>query len=194
MVESLEGWAQGKAKSELMEEQMYGFEKLSLMPSPETVRVLGGFLSDPWGLLPNAKPGGNYSNDKQGLSPHASRAMSALAKLPLENRPVQSPPDQIYYWNDINTWKLWYEQVKAGTRTFRFKGDPQEYSLAGPVTEGREAKDTRPNRDTNNGHVPAPPVEAVATTVGVPIWVLGLAGGLLAVALWFAMRRKPAAS
>ena len=191
-VESLEGWAQGKAKSELMEEQMYGFEKLSLMPSPETVRVLGDFLSDPWGLLPNAKSGGDYSNDAKGFAPHASQALVAIAKLPLEVRPSQTPPDQTRYWEDIDAWKLWYEQVKAGTRTFRFKGDPQEYSLAGPVIETREPKDPRPAADTEINS--APPAEAVATTVGVPIWALGLAGGLLAVALWFAMRRRPAAS
>lgn len=195
-VESLDGWAQGKAKSELLNEQRLAFEKLAFMPSPETVRVLGDFLSDPWGLLPNAKPGGEYSDDKQGLSPNASRAIGALGKLPLEVRPVQTPPGQNHYWDDIDAWKLWYEQVKAGTRTFRFKGDPQEYSLAGPVSEASEPKVVERPAVSKVAVEPAsgPSVETAKGSGGLPIWPLGLAGMLLAAAVWSVTKRKPAAS
>ena len=30
----------------------------------------------------------------------------------------------------LETWRLWYERVKAGTRTLQFEGDPREYRLA----------------------------------------------------------------
>jgi hypothetical protein len=39
-----------------------------------------------------------------------------------------SPVDE----HQLGTWRLWYEQVKAGTRAFRFEGDPREYRLADP--------------------------------------------------------------
>jgi len=191
-VESLDGWAQGKAKSELLNEQRLAFEKLAFMPSPETVRVLGDFLSDPWGLRPNAKPGQNYSDDAEGLSPNASRAVSALAKLPLEVRSVQTAPDQTSYWNDIDVWKLWYEQVKAGTRTFRFKGDPQNYSLTGPVSEALEPKGGE--RAAASKDVPVAPAEAEKKVTGLAVWPLAIAGVLLAAAVWSVMRRKPVAS
>ena len=175
----------------------YDFERAQLirsmggLPDVRVVGKLGGLLSDmEWTEDPiqHARNGADY-----GLtSPNGILAAQALARL-IENPPLNKKPE-IYFASDIEPWRLWFAQVEAGNRTFRFKGDPQEYSLAGPVTESGEPKNTRPNRDTNNGQVPASPVEAVATTVGVPIWALGLAGGLLAVALWFAMRRKPAAS
>src|SRR5690606_36659162 len=82
---------EGAAKSKLLEEQMYGFETLSQMTSPETVRVLGEFLLDPWGLRPDAKPGEDPNRSKFGESTHASRALKALARLPLETRANTTP-------------------------------------------------------------------------------------------------------
>ena len=41
---------------------------------------------------------------------------------------------------NLRIWREWYEEVKAGRRTFRFKGDPQEYTLDGPVAEARVPK------------------------------------------------------
>ena len=40
-VEEAEGQKKGMERSKLLAEQMYSFDKLGLMPSPETVRVLG---------------------------------------------------------------------------------------------------------------------------------------------------------
>ncbi len=119
------------------------------IPHPGVVRVLGEYLYD-WdederekGLAMEFRIPGTPSN---GL-----HAMNALGDL-IEKPPVQKRGES-YNKNDANVWQLWYEQVKAGTRTFRFKGDPQEYSLAGPVDRAKEPVSNRPAKppivDTN---------------------------------------------
>jgi hypothetical protein len=179
----------GDLQQDLLNEQMYGFEKLGAMPSPETVRVLGEFLFDPWGLNPNATPGEDYSVS-DGETAHAGRALKALASLPLETRANATPADRTQYWRDIDAWKLWYEQVKAGSRTFRFVGDPQNYSLAGPVAEAKEPQ----RREAK-----APAVDAGKEAAdeskpkGIPTTALILALAALAAALGLAFRRKAAA-
>jgi hypothetical protein len=181
----------GENQSKLLNVQTRSFQALGNMPSPETVRVLGEFLFDPWGLDPNAKPGQFENKEKLGQVDHAGYAMRALARLPLETRANATPSEKTQYWNDIDAWKLWFEQVKAGTRTFRFKGDPQNYSLAGPVSEAREPKTDRAPR-TNE--VSASTIETEKKATSFPIWPLTLAGVLLAVAIWFATKRKSSAA
>lgn len=179
----------GDLQQDLLNEQMYGFAKLGAMPSPETVRVLGEFLFDPWGLNPNAKPGEDYSVS-DGETAHAGRALKALASLPLENRANATPADRTQYWRDIDAWKLWYEQVKAGSRTFRFVGDPQNYSLAGPVAEAREPQ----RREAKAPAVAAGKENADgAKPKGFPTAALVLALAALAAAIGIAFRRKAAA-
>ncbi len=56
--------------------------------------------------------------------------------------------EKIEEWRDwtptIEQWKLWFAQVTAGTRTYRFKGDPREYNLQGPVSsEAAPTKETK---------------------------------------------------
>lgn len=178
--------ALGPAGHRLSNEQMYGFETLGCMPSPETVRVLGEFLFDPWGLNPNAKPGEPYGKDELGQAPHASYAMLALARLPLETRANATPPEETRYWENIDAWKLWYEQVKAGTRTFRFKGDPQEYSLAGPVSKIVEPGAS--HQKSSGGS--SSPQETLAKPSKIPLVSLIGAITLLMAAIGVAMRKK----
>jgi hypothetical protein len=191
-VDEAEGLKKGMERSNLLAEQMYSFDKLGLMPSPETVRVLGEYLFDERGRDPNAKPGGDYGLEKIGESPNSTLALRAIAQLPLVSRPVQTPWDRTHYWNDLEPWKLWYQQVKAGTRTFRFEGDPREYNLAGPVSEAREPKGGE--RAADSKEVPVAPAEAEKKAVGLAVWPLTIAGMLLAAAVWPVMRRKSVAS
>jgi hypothetical protein len=178
----------GYLQSQLLNEQMYGFETLQYLPSPETVRVLGEFLFDPWGLDPNAKPGEKYGKDEQGQTPHAGRALRALAHLPLETRANATPAEKTQYWNDIDAWKLWYEQVRAGTRTFRFKGNPQNYSLAGPVPVAIEpAARPAPVSSTDAEAVLEPDDHGSRMKVIAP---LVIATALLAWALWQVKRTR----
>ncbi len=101
------------------------YETLQQLPSPETVKVLGEFLfdeRDPWKHLP--------TDDGGRWHPNSLYAVRALNKLGIRNAPVKRE-----HWDpaDLRTWQLWYEQIRAGTRTFSFEGDDAIYSLSGPV-------------------------------------------------------------
>lgn len=110
-------------------QKSWHFETLSQLPSPETVAVLGELLfdeRDPWKNIPTDAtwyPGCHFS-------------VLTLHKLGLENPPVNSTYADPR--NDLRTWQLWFEQVRAGTRTFSFKGDKTVYSLSGPVAAARD--------------------------------------------------------
>lgn len=183
---------EGPAKSKLLAGQMYGFQRLALMPSPETVRVLGDFLLDPWGLRPDAKPLEDHSNSKFGEGSHAGNALIAIARLPLETRANTTPPEMTTYWADIDAWKLWYQQVKAGTRTFRFKGDPQDYNLQGPVSKAAEPTlATRPGK--NEVAEMSGPVASHEEISRLRVVALVAVCGILGVAFWLSViRRRPA--
>jgi len=191
-VDEAEGIKKGIERSNLLAEQMYSFNKLGLMPSPETVRVLGEYLFDERGANPDAKPGGKYGLEDIGESPNSALAVRAIARLPIVSRPIQTPWDKAKYWEDLEPWKLWYQQVKAGTRTFRFEGDPQEYSLAGPVSETRDPRIE--DRASRSNDVRSPSLETENKSANLPIWPLSIAGILLVLASWFAMKQKPAAT
>lgn len=190
------GYHEGTFKSKLLAEQMYSFQKLEQLPSPETVRVLGEFLFDPWGLNKDAKPGEKPNNDRLGESSNATLALQALSRLPLETRANATPAGKTNYWADIDAWKLWYSQIKAGTRTFRFEGDPRNCSLNGPVTAAIDPTVERVSKRLD-GKGDASPIAADAAVDGKVsggIWgpllamsmILGLAGW------YFTMKRKKA--
>jgi hypothetical protein len=127
------------------EAQLACFYTLRMLPSAESVRVLGEFLYDEEERVPPSLP--NQPDDRHarqrelGVNFNAYYSLEAMAKLPLVAPPVpKRKRDFVSYVQDIDAWRLWYEQVKSGKRTFRFEGDPQEYSLAGPVNEAREPK------------------------------------------------------
>ncbi|GAA5481023.1 hypothetical protein Hsar01_00228 [Haloferula sargassicola] len=104
------------------------------LPSPESVRVLGNLIDDQERL----------TADEVERMPVAFWALRGLMNL-IEDGPVYSD-DYVEQIIDRKMWVLWFEQVKAGTRTFRFKGDPQPYTLAGPAE-----KELRPLRDGDEG-------------------------------------------
>jgi len=128
----------GPRAVDLEGEQSMGFQILGLLPSAESVGTLGEFLYDERGRVAPSPAGSPDDRSKRqgktGLSPNSMYALRAIAKLPIVSPPVQRRKNNfVIYDDDINSWRLWYEQVKAGTRTFQFEGDPTEYTLAGPV-------------------------------------------------------------
>ena len=131
--------------TQLNNELMYGFATLENLPSPETVRVLGDFLGDMRGVDENGEwiPGGHYDGFR-GTGPPCTYAAAALMKLPLKSKPTHDKRTATF--EDVRPWQLWYEQVKAGNRTFSFEGDPKVYSLAGPVAAERSPAGQRPER------------------------------------------------
>jgi hypothetical protein len=117
----------GAKHNDYITEQSIFLQTLCQLPSPETVRVLGDFLSDNWfrPTDPN-RPQGPH------VSPMSLNAARTFGKLPLASKPANNRLDHEAE-GALPAWQSWYEQIKAGKRTFRFEGDPTEYDLNGPA-------------------------------------------------------------
>ncbi|WP_367873903.1 hypothetical protein [Luteolibacter sp. Populi] len=114
------------------------FQTFKLLPSVEVVQALGEYLEDDTDEPPPVQPHQDYSTTP------ANSTLAADTLLAL----IENPPVQAHLLAnrkaDIETWKLWYAQVKAGTRTFKFKGDDKTYRLAGEVSASPEPPPTPP--------------------------------------------------
>lgn len=159
------------------------FDTLSQLQSPETVKVLGELLfdeRDPWKGIPTDAP----------WWPSCNLAVQAIHNLGLENPPVKSQyPDPR---NDLRTWQLWFEQVRAGTRTFSFKGDKTIYSLAGPVATALDPGEVRA-RSSGPAGASGGGTDAPSGSSKVPAWVaLSLALVALLLAAKRAFLKRPA--
>lgn len=93
------------------------YKTMPLMPSPETIKVLGDFLNDDKDWPEGPVPGDYYANN--------GYAVLALKTIGLRN------PAETYHLDaipsTINLWQAWYGKVKAGEITFSFGGQPHEY-------------------------------------------------------------------
>jgi hypothetical protein len=115
------------------------FRTLGLLPSSETVAVLGHFLNDPEGrdgkdLL--GRPG--MASDYVPFPINAGAAAVALRKLGIEHPPFREHPasgDRFYTPEEIDAWKDWWNEVKEGKRTYRFIGSSIEYGPDGPASK-----------------------------------------------------------
>jgi hypothetical protein len=172
----------GPLRGMLYNEQMNGFQTLSQLPSAETIRVLGEFLFDDRGTLPG-------DGEQAAVERPISRdAATALSKLPLVARPVTSKESGR---EDTPTWRLWYQQVKAGTRTFRFVGDPKEYNLRDIMQQQAAVDSTvRPPRHVTADRPPATIVADAAPASGSSGALPILIAAVLAIlaALWYFLR------
>ena len=128
----------------------WNFQTLSLLPSPQTVSVLGELLFD------ERDPGAETPNvpDDSPWAPNCLLSVEALHALGIKNPPVRSKFSDPR--KDLRTWQLWFEQVRAGTRTFSFEGDDRIFSLSGPVSEAREpgSAATQPIPETSPASMP----------------------------------------
>lgn len=177
----------GPLRGMLYNEQMNGFQTLSQLPSAETIRVLGEFLFDDRGTLPG-------DGEQAAVERPISRdAATALSKLPLVARPVTSKESGR---EDTPTWRLWYQQVKAGTRTFRFVGDPKEYNLRDMMQQQAAVDSTvRPPGHATVDRPPAGPAgDSKTNTPSSVTWPALIAAGLviLAAAGWYCLRARKA--
>ena len=127
------------------------FEILALLPSPESVAVLGHYLEDPEGrdgkdLLGNPiyVPG----SDVEPALPNCGRACLALGRLGIEHPPIQGInfEDRSKYHERVDIWKQWWSEIKSGKRTYRFIGSNIEYGPDGPATPEQIEK-ARQNRE-----------------------------------------------
>jgi len=160
-------------------QRMRDFQTLGQLPSPETVKVLGELLyddRDPSKGMPMDDATRPYANFRC-----ASMALTRLGikKAPMKNKYPYPNGTVGYDDSEVETWKVWYEQVKAGTRTFSFEGDDTNYNLAGRTTVVRDgpiqsrpdrkasANDDGENSPTSNTRSPAPTVIIVLLLLGI---------------------------
>ena len=148
---------------------MRSFGLLKLLPSTETVEVLGEMLSEEWQDHEEQE----YYEPSLGAS-----AMMCLNDLKI----VGKPP--VEGENALRGWQNWYAQIKEGRRTFRFEGDPQEYSLGGPAREAlnpdirravkrpsqQDSGSTTMHSGTSSSSVPAITAVIVAFLIGGGYW------------------------
>lgn len=102
-----------------------GLGTLENLPSPATIKVLGELLSEEW-----QNP--LYIEGHQTWPPLCYFSVRTLTEMPLVRKPVTAPGG-INDPSTLKAWQVWYEQIKSGSRTFRFEGDPTEYDLNGPA-------------------------------------------------------------
>ncbi len=116
------------------------FPILGQLPSAETVKVLGGFLNDPEGrdgknLL--GEPRSKTGDDFFPRPCHAEIATRSIRKLGIDHPPFAAPKGnerEILREGEIDAWKDWWNEVKAGKRTYHFVGSTIEYGADGPVS------------------------------------------------------------
>jgi hypothetical protein len=183
----------GVAFSLVARERMNGFRTLTQMPSVETINVLGEFLFNTWVPPENAS-----QRIEERLQPLSERAATTLMKLPIANKPAGLTSAIASDTLEINlaVWQRWYEQVKSGTLTFSFVGDPTEYDLNGPAPKEklqRIAHDQQRDEGRLAGHKKAAAGTelAVATSqIRKPFHFAGIlaACSIIAIAVWYFLR------
>lgn len=183
----------GETRQYLAGKLLFDFPTLDHLPSVETVRVLGEFLSDERGYvkMPEHPTLEDLTTDVSG-SPVFRRAAASLGKLPIVNKPIPAST-QFRTPDDVRPWKQWYEQIKAGNRTFRFEGDATEYDLNGPASKDtlvRIERDRMRDAERLAGRRKASPdtgFVSQALNLSKPSSIAGLlaAAGLCAAALWY---------
>lgn len=164
----------------------YLFLAMRSLPHPSVVKVVGEFLSD------TSRPGYDGGDEAARIA-YSVIPSNAVLSAQVLGHLIEKPPTakhwDDYKEEDAKTWELWFEQVKAGTRTFRFKGDPQDYNLQGPVSKAIEPTGLTTRRE---GRDPSPVPSESKPAKGFPMAALLAACGVLAAAIWVAVKRATA--
>jgi hypothetical protein len=118
------------------------FPILGLLPSGETVAVLGHFLTDPEGRdRKNTLGEPIFFSDVVPFPPNAGAAAIAIRQLGIDHPPFREHPsanDHYYYTpEEIDAWKEWWNEVKDGKRTYRFIGSSIVYGPDGPASKAQ---------------------------------------------------------
>ncbi|MEP2777094.1 MAG: hypothetical protein ABJQ29_12945 [Luteolibacter sp.] len=175
----------GPALTVMVREQAWGFKTLEYLPSPETVRVLGEFLSDDRGAeIPIEVRIDTWE------TPNNTLAMKAISRLGIANPPT--PPIRVSEDMDrkLEAWQQWYAEVKSGRRTFRFIGDPVDYDLRGSSKRGAVEPNTSRSGKRTNAEAGQTEIQPYAERK-FPGLVIGyVMGGLFLVAGFFVYLKK----
>ena len=118
----------------------YLAETLKGLPSPETIQVLGHYLSDmrdaPYDENPKyieaVRSGKIRPSDSTPLPQNAWLATYALSNVGLRNPPFEPVGNYIFLRfspsaESLPKFRAWWEEVKSGKRTFSFVGQTVEY-------------------------------------------------------------------
>jgi hypothetical protein len=163
------------------------FDVASHLSSAQMVNALGEFLYDDR----NAKPKVNWEPGMD-IAPNDSASNSWLAAKALQTMGIKNPPQtDLRGYAIIDSWKLWFEQVKAGNRTFSFEGENIGYRLKKDGTfETLEATAaTEINRLTNNKQN-STGSNSPTTTTRRTTWIVFASILAVLAALYYAKFRK----
>lgn len=172
--------------------------RLGYVKSPESVAVLGHFLNDSEGRDGKSLIGGEIQVEDASYPVNASSALSAIERIGIENPPTSNK--YLSEWEQVDVWKDWWNEVKAGKRTYRFKGSPIEYGPDGPASKETIERLRNEQVRRENGSTRAFPTErgsddkqtAQSSRWKLVVTGLGAAVVLLAMALHLKQRRKAA--
>jgi hypothetical protein len=101
------------------------FKVASHLHTPQMVNTMGNYLYDDRNAKPQVKwePG-------MDIAPNDSPSNAWAAAKVLQTMGIKNPPQPDHRgYAIIDSWKLWFEQVKAGNRTFSFEGENISYRL-----------------------------------------------------------------
>jgi hypothetical protein len=183
--ESKERWEKNHRDNEFDRTRTEVFKTLSHLPSPQVVELLGSMLNDTeWPIHP-------FEHGDASVAPSNARlSVFALQEL-LEDPPATHGKGSMGHLivAEFPVWQLWYDHVKAGSRTFRFKGDPRPYNFKGVAPVARSSTPLPSKLPT-----PAEPVEAIPEVAPSRSWLpLALSSlVLLGAGAWLLKSRRAA--
>lgn len=174
------------------------FETLAHLPSPETILVLGEFLSDD---VDTPKPLVSEHSD-WGENPRANSFFSSktISGIGLKDPPADSESFDINPEEHLALTRTWWREIQSGRKTFSFKGQKIEYRFRPDGTWETLALGNTPGKAPSYGTTTETRAErrpSLSPSEKTPpkfriqgFWlVLLIAGGLLT-GLWWLRRNK----
>ncbi len=171
----------------------YYFKTMAHLPSPETIAVLGDFLSDDIDT-PRIKisPASDWGENPRANSFASTITLSAigLREPPASMKAYDADPEA-----HLAKSRAWWEEVKSGRKTFSFVGQKVEYRfkqdgtwetipIANPPDDGPESATQARTKlpDPTREHRPG---DSEVSSRGPAWWIYGIGGlALLSVGVW----------
>jgi hypothetical protein len=125
------------------------FETLAHLPSPETISVLGEFLSDD---VDTPEPLVSEHSD-WGENPRANSFFSskAISEIGLKDPPADSESFDINPEKHLALTRTWWREIQSGRKTFSFKGQKIEFRFKPNGTWETLTLDNMPRNEPGYG-------------------------------------------
>ena len=174
-------------------------EILGHLPSPESVEVLGHYLSDNRDLAEIKPPVPGKPFEMVGAPGNSTCAAGALRKLgirdaplPLTNREFSVSAEHVAMWLD------WWEEVKSGRKSFSFIGGDIEYRFGEDGKVQATVMANQPDDAPKPEPRRRPPPDPKSESGGIPTWLwMGIGGialvgiGISAIRRWKSRIKSP---